>query len=388
MNVCIFSAFEDSMLKQTGGSVRIFNLSKGLASLGNDVVLVIPKYDSMSEKVGDVKIQSFSGFFPRRLLELLSKIMGAYRPTSLFFYDLLFIRRAHRMIRQSDLVQFEQLTAGALLIPFVSTVFKKPVVFDCHDTFQALRVKNTTILRKLLETFIEKQVYRFADFIVVVSEEEKQYLLSLGIGEGRISVIPNGVDTEYFQKSNKIEYRKKDVMKNFQTVIFVGNMSYAPNQEAIRLLSSKIAPRVSEKIKDVKFLAVGKLNEQISLPGIEFTGFVDNLPEVLCYSDVAVAPLLHGSGTRLKILEYFSCSLPVVSTSIGAEGLAVENGIHVLIEDDFYQFASQIVKLLNDKSLSKQLGNAARQLVVENYDWAKIACRLNDVYKKTLASLN
>jgi glycosyltransferase involved in cell wall biosynthesis len=277
-------------------------------------------------------------------------------------------------------------SSGALLIPLVSVIFKKPLAFDCHDTFQALRAKNTTILRKLLETSIEKLAYRFADLISVVSEQEKQYLLSLGIGKRRISVIPNGVDTKYFHKSkNKIEDKKKYGFESFQTVVFVGNMSYSPNAEAIQLLSSKIAPKVAEIVKDVKFLVVGKLQEQISLPGIEFTGFVDNLPGFLCCSDVAVAPLLHGSGTRLKILEYFSCGLPVVSTSIGAEGLAVKDGVNIFIENSIEGFSLRIISLLKNRDLSEHVGDSARTLVERSYDWEKISAKLE---KSLIALLN
>ena len=266
------------MQKDTGASVRIYNLSKGLAGLGNQVELILPKYVESCECIDGVTVQSYKGFFPTKFLKLISKFLGVLRPTTLFFYDPLFIKKASQIIRKADIVQFEQQSAGLLLIPIVAKVFRKPVVIDCHDTFQALRVKNTNFMRKIFETSIEKIIYRFASVILVVSEKEKQFLCSLGINQSCIEVIPNGVDTKYFEKSSKLmDAKEKYGLDGFRTVVFVGNLSYVPNREAIQLLSSVIAPKVSEKNKKVKFLVVGKLQNKIELPGLVFTGFVDNI---------------------------------------------------------------------------------------------------------------
>jgi glycosyltransferase involved in cell wall biosynthesis len=112
------------------------------------------------------------------------------------------------------------------------------------------------------------------------------------------------------------------------------------------------------------------------MPGFVFTGFVENLLDVFSVSDVAVAPLLQGSGTRLKILEYLSCCLPVVSTSIAAEGLEIENGANIFIEDDPEEFAVRTIELLRNKNLSVSVGNKGRKLVVDAYDWKSIAKKL------------
>ena len=121
---------------------------------------------------------------------------------------------------------------------------------------------------------------------------------------------------------------------------------------------------------------------------LTFTGVVYNVAEYLAASDVAIAPLFHGSGTRLKILEYFSCGLPVVSTSAGVEGLEVKNGVNVLIEDDLNEFAVKVIELLKKGALSTRLGKAARELVVNKYDWKKIARQLNTVYQNLLFGTN
>ena len=159
-------------------------------------------------------------------------------------------------------------------------------------------------------------------------------------------------------------------------MIFVGNLAYLPNREATQVLSSVIAPIVLDEIKNAKFLVVGKGRDKLESPGLMFTGFVENVLDVLNISDVAVAPLFHGTGTRLKILEYLSCGLPVVSTSIGAEGLETENGVNIFIEDNLESFALRIVELLNNRELSTALGKAARVLAESTYDWTQITRKL------------
>lgn len=385
MKICILSCFEDLMLKDTGASVRIYHLAKGLASLDHEVHIIIPKEKVTCEYVDGMIVHGIKGFCPTVILKVFCRLIGVSRSTSLFFYDLSFISRISRIIRESDVVQIEQQSAGGLLVPIIKRVLKKPLVVDCHDTFQALRVKHTSMVRKILETFLEKIVYKYADVIVTVSGREKEFLISYGIGQRNIEVIPNGVDTEAFNHLLDVTHIKgRYGLKGFRTVIFVGNMGYLPNKEAVQVIASEIAPKVQKEINNTKFLIVGRIPAKMDLPNLTFAGVVENVAELLAASDVAIAPLLHGSGTRLKILEYFSCSLPVVSTTVGVEGLEVENGVHALIRDNMDEFAIEVTKLLRNKDSSTKLGKAARELVVNKYDWKRIATQLDIVYKNLL----
>ena len=387
MKICILSCFEDLMLKDTGPSIRIYHLAKGLASLGHKVHIMIPNDKMTYEYVDGVVVHGIKGFCPKVILEIFGKLLGVSRSTSLLFYDFLFISRATRIIRESDVVQIEQQAAGGLLVPIIARILKKPLVVDCHDTFQALRVKHTSIIRKILETFLEKIAYKYANVILTVSEREKECLISYGIGHRNIELIPNGVDTEAFNPLLDVTHvQNRYGLKNFYTVIFVGNMEYLPNQEAVQVIASEIAPKVQKEVNNTKFLMVGRIATKMELSNLTFTGVVENVAELLAASDVAIAPLFHGSGTRLKILEYFSCGLPVVSTTAGVEGLEVKSGVNALIEDDMNEFAVKVTKLLKDRALSMRLGKAARELVFNKYDWKKIARQLNTVYHNLLFS--
>lgn len=342
--------------------------------------MILPKYSSNTETVDKISVHELNGFLPKSLLKIIGKIGKIEKPSALYFLDILFAFRASRLVQESDIVQIEQPALSVLLAPFIQKTMKKTVAIDCHDVFQALRVKHTSLVRRIFETFLEKIAYRNADLILTVSQKEKELLISLGYSSQKIIVVPNGVNTELFtQRSDLQETRKEYGLDGSQTVVFVGNLAYEPNREAIKLISSTIAPKVREKVKSVKFLVVGKKREEINLPGITFTGFVYNIAGLLAASDVGIAPLLQGSGTRLKILEYFSSGIPVVSTSVGAEGLVTENGQNIFIDDNLENFSEHIIQLLKDKALSSNMGEAG-QAVAATYDWKKITRALEENY--------
>lgn len=386
MKICILSSLEDSMQRDTGASVRIYYLVNGLAALGNDVQVIMPNEKNDSNHIeNDVEIYGFRGLIPNIVLKAIKRLVGVKRFTSLYIYDLLFISRICPLIQNSDVVQIEQQTAWGLLIPFIKIVLKKPVVIDCHDVFQALRVKHTTSIRKFLEVFSEKLAYDHADMVLTVSKNEKNRLVSYGVNPHKIQVIDNGVDIEAFNPFVDASFIKNHYdLKNFHTIIFVGNMEYLPNLEAVRMIDSKIAPLIKKEVSNVHFLIVGRSPPNMEFPNLTLTGIVDNVAEFIVASDVAIAPLFSGSGTRLKILEYFSCGIPVVSSTVGVEGLDVKNGIHALVEDDLDRFAMGVIKLLKNKELATKLGKNARELVVNTYSWKKSTMNLSKAYHKFL----
>jgi glycosyltransferase involved in cell wall biosynthesis len=372
------------MEKDSGASVRIYHLVRGLFSQGNSVNVIMPGKENMCTDVDGVKVYFIRGFLPIRVLEILRRLIGVARPTSLYFYDFLFILRLRRRIQEADIVQIEG-PAGGVLALLIRRFLRKIVVVDCHDVFQALRLEHTSTLRKMLATSLEKLSYGSADLVLTVSKKEKDYLASYKIKENRVEVVPNGVDTTLFVRYDSSNIRARYALGRHRTVIFVGNMEYWPNREAVQAIAYEIAPRVRKEITDARFLVVGRTPREMALPGLIFTGVVENVAEFLAASDVAIAPLFHGSGTRLKILEYFSCGLPVVSTSVGAEGLDVADGMNIIVEDNMDEFSAKIVELLNDHESSLKLGKRARELVVEKHDWKRIAAKLNEAYFNLLS---
>lgn len=372
------------MQMDSGPSTRIYYLAKSVRNLGHEIHIIIPGGNSEFKWSEDLWVHRVNGFLPGIIFQFLSVVFGILRPTSLYFYDFLFVLRTFRIMQGCDLVQIEQPWAAGLFIPFLSKISAKPLIVDSHDVFQSLRTKRT-IARRVLETFLERVTYQWANVILTVSEEERMFLTQFSIPKDKILVIANGVDTEIFAPSVNRSLFDEERSKGNLKVIFMGNMEYWPNTEALTIIESKIVPNVLEQVSEVEFLIVGRGVSKSRRSSLIFTGTVEDVRDYLNVSHVAIAPLRHGSGTRLKILEYFSCALPVVSTPIGVEGLDVEDGVNVLIEDDIEEFAKRLVELLMNRELREQLGSAARNLVVSKYDWKEMGKQLDSIYYSLLA---
>jgi glycosyltransferase involved in cell wall biosynthesis len=157
-------------------------------------------------------------------------------------------------------------------------------------------------------------------------------------------------------------------------IIFSGNLEYHPNVEAVRWFHSHVWPRIRERALGTMWKLVG-INEHavrsivMGDDRIQITGPVDDAVAALAEAKVCVVPLLSGSGTRFKILEAWAAARPVVSTSLGAEGLGAKHEQHLLIADNVDAFADAVIRLLNDPALRQRLGDAGRDLYVENFTW-------------------
>jgi glycosyltransferase involved in cell wall biosynthesis len=155
-------------------------------------------------------------------------------------------------------------------------------------------------------------------------------------------------------------------------VLFQGNLDYPPNMDGAEWLADHIAPRIRATIPGTEVRLVGppaRSIKSLHRPGVvTVVGQVPFMEDELARATVAVVPVRFGSGTRVKILESFAHLIPVVSTTVGAEGLDVEDGVHLLLADDPEAFAAATVRLLGDPELRVRLTEGARSLYLERYD--------------------
>ncbi len=226
-----------------------------------------------------------------------------------------------------------------------------------------------------MRVYERRQVRKF-DHCLIVSETDHLSLLKLA-PDVRATVIPNGVDTEYF--------RPVGCPTDGKNIVFVGSMNFQPNIEAVLWFYRSILPLIRDRIPKVHFTIVGwqPPQEIIDLgddPAITVTGTVDDVRPYIDEAAIFVVPLRLGSGTRLKILDAWSMGKAVVSTSVGAEGLPVQSEENILLADDAGTFASAVVRLLDDGPLRERLGKNGRELVLAQYAWDTIVDRLNSVY--------
>lgn len=176
---------------------------------------------------------------------------------------------------------------------------------------------------------------------------------------------------------NAIPLRPPPSARHDHAVVFSGNLEYHPNQSAVRFFRQQVWPRLRERWPDLIWRLVGKNPHAVRQwtagdPRIEVSGSVLDAIEEIARSQIAVVPILAGSGTRLKILEAWAAGLPVVSTRLGAEGLPVENGRDILLADRGAEFVEAVSRLLESRDLCEQLGAAGRQLLESRFTWEKV----------------
>lgn len=224
-----------------------------------------------------------------------------------------------------------------------------------HYTLEAAALKN-----------VELGLLARADLISVTSERERQRLEVILPGVN-VVVTPNGVDCEAFAPDpQRMEIEGR--------VVFTGSMDYHPNEQAAHFFAEAIWPRVRAEVPGATWYLVGarppaSFKRLAMTPGVTITGTVPETRPYLRDAAVAIAPLLVGGGTRLKILEALAMGKAVVTTTLGYEGLDAVPGESLLVADEPGAFAAAVVRLLRDGAERARLGAAGRALVERAYSW-------------------
>jgi sugar transferase (PEP-CTERM/EpsH1 system associated) len=256
------------------------------------------------------------------------------------------------------------------------------IAYHQYDRIYRIETKKLRKLRlwfysRMMRTWEPNYAAKF-NLNITMSDIDRDLLLSQN-PRLRIASIPNGVDTKEFQVLLPPPEGDKHL-------IYVGNMGYRPNVDAATYFCEEILPLIQQEIPDVEFWIVGNqpLPEVYDLQNefVHVTGRVEDVQPFYQQSSVCVIPLRAGGGTRLKILESMALGRPVVSTSVGAEGIAVKDGENILIGDDPQTFADQAVRLLQDKAAWQKIATQARQFAVDYYDWDAITEKLLDTFSQ------
>jgi glycosyltransferase involved in cell wall biosynthesis len=231
-----------------------------------------------------------------------------------------------------------------------------------------------TQYRRMLR-FEARALSRF-DGVLAVSAADAETLRRLypDLIQAPIHVVQTGVDTEFFRPVTTAVTPK--------SLVFTGSMDWLPNEDAMLFFYREILPRIREQEPDVSLTIVGRaptpaVARLAQDPAITVTGRVDDVRPHLANGAVYIVPLRIGGGTRLKIFEAMAMGKAVVSTAVGAEGLPVRDGEHLLLADAPDAFASAVVRLFRDHDRRRAIETAARSLVVTQYDWAAVATDLD-----------
>jgi glycosyltransferase involved in cell wall biosynthesis len=219
------------------------------------------------------------------------------------------------------------------------------------------------------------------DRCTAVSEVDRRLLMTVN-PRLQVDVVANGVDTKAYQP----------LARNGApaSLLFVGTMSYSACADAVLYFCSEVLPLIRQAIDNVEMWIVGTDPPpevlQLNGNGVHVTGRVESVVPYYRRSTVCLVPLRAGGGTRLKILEAMALGRPVVSTTVGCEGLDVTDEVHLLVADSPEQFAEATLRLLGDRVLYQQMVSNARQLVVDRYDWDALAAQMIKIYGELYTS--
>lgn len=264
-----------------------------------------------------------------------------------------------------------------------------PSVIDLHNVYSLLTqrtaeeevnwLKRAFLRRQArLLAAMESRAARDCTALLAVSQQEAEHFRSLGAKS--VHTVPNGVD--YPALADLPDRRPADP----PVVLFLGTMSWRPNAAAASFLATGVMPQLRVRFPSARLLVVGRdppqdLKALSGANGVEVTGGVPDVKPYLLEASVMAVPLDTGGGTRLKILEAFAAGLPVVSTSVGAEGIDATPGRHLILAER-PAFAAALVNLLSSPDAAASMAAAARLLARDVYDWQRIGRAAAEVVRR------
>jgi glycosyltransferase involved in cell wall biosynthesis len=270
-----------------------------------------------------------------------------------------------------------------------------PTLYDAHNAEWLLQARmaatdlaNRRPLGGLYSALQARRLRRYegavvsrAGAVAAVSPADAAALAAVGRPR-RLAVVPNGVDTAALPR------RRGE--GDGRTVLFTGTMDYRPNVDAVAWFVERVWGLVRAGWPEARFRVVGRaptaaVRRLVRWPGVEVLGEVADAAPYFAEATVYVAPLRIGGGSRLKLLEAGAHGVPIVSTSLGAEGIDLVPGRDVVVADEPPAFAGAVVGLLRDPARRRALSDAGRALVEARYDWSRIAPSLESLYRALTA---
>lgn len=371
----------------SGGQVRLFNLIKNLSRSHEITLFSFIRHEEEKKYIDELlkyclRIEVFKKIKPWSLQTLFKTVFSPY-PLLMKMYDLPEVRDKIR--REIDGGNYNLIHAECFYVmQNLSDAPGLPIVLAEQNIeylvyqrfvrkFRLLPLKPLMYFDILKIKFWEKRFWQKVNRLVAMSEEEKKLTGLTGV-----EVVPNGVDTAYFAK--KVFEKDKE-----PTVVFVGNFKWIKNQDALRYLYSEIWPKIVKDMPSAKLLVVGRdiskrlrdfLGEEVTVEeGIE------DIRQAYQKAHLLLSPVRAGGGTSYKVLEAMASSLPVVTTSLGIEGIAAKDGREVIVRDDPEDLAGAVVELLKNEKKREEMGKKAQKLIEEKYDWGKIAAKLGRIWE-------
>jgi glycosyltransferase involved in cell wall biosynthesis len=351
-----------------------------------------PTPESVSESVAGLEQLGTAEAFPilqegsrARLLWDHARSVAQRRAYTVFAYDSSAFRDRLRELLASetfDLVHMDSLDLAAY-VPDLGSV---PIVCGHHNVESALLARRAEAERSwarqrymgLQATLTAGEEARWCPGFagnITCSKVDSGVLRGIAPGS-RVTEIPNGVDVDFFCP----------MPMGTDGIVFVGGHSWFPNRDGMEWFANEVLPDIRARRPDVHVTWVGRVPSDVEKRfsrefGIRATGYVDDVRPYLAGASCVVVPIRVGGGTRLKILDAWAMGRPMVSTSVGCEGLEAVDGGNMLIRDSAAGFAEAVEELLADPNQRQALGSAGRRTAEDHYAWGVIGTRLTELYR-------
>lgn len=246
------------------------------------------------------------------------------------------------------------------------------------DQFKTILLKPLLLLDVLKIKYWESYYWKKATGVVAVSDSDKQVMQAV-VPNLNIGVVPNGIDSVWFAQG-------KYARPHPPTVLYVGNFKWLQNVEAVEILAGTVWPKIKQQVPSAQLSIVGRGVDSrirsLANASIRIDEHVDDIRAAYQNADLLVTPIKGPGGTRLKILEAMASGLPVVSTSVGVEGLSVTNNKEVFISNDYQQMGILAGNLLKNKVLTSRVAKKGQEFVSKNFSWQSISLQLEKIYEQ------
>lgn len=375
---------------QNGAAVRVSKTTEKLAELG-DVWFAAPPGDAGESPEWLRRINLRTSYLTRSALRNEAWLAS------------FLVRENHLLGRQLtnavvSAVSERGVAADVVVAEFPQLSRAARILADAHDA--KLLVNKHNAAYEILETFLEqrpipkavsrravsnlrsfeRETVAAADVTVFQSTADRERFEDVAGTKTR--VIPNGCEYEQIRSGGNPDgvARQLQVKRDSVICVFVGSYRYGPNQRAASIIMNKLAP----SLPDIEFVLVGRDPPESTRENVYTPGYVDDLAGVLHLADVGLCPLFSGSGTKLKMFDYFAAGLPVIATPVSIQGIPVEAGESVVVRETVTEIREAVERLVESPSFREKLGRNSQQIAA-NHSWPSLMREYEDIVTDLLA---
>jgi len=386
-----------------GGRMRIFQLQTLLARLfeGNVVAWDLERDRAVDLLAENPLETAQSGNVPAASRTDIRKTIRDLAALALYTWPRFVVHRTDTSIRERILrwIDLERPTHVVLVHPFAIDLIPQlsrrniEVIIDCQnvesDLAQQISAVNVAESRRLEAVLArrttarwEQLYFRNVSQVWLPSTNDIARQRQISSDQTRFLCVPNALDLSQYPDCS--EPGRSEDIESATDIALPGSFAYGPNVVAAHVLRDRVFPTVKQSIPQARLVLVGRDDRGLAAdlarePNVVATGMVPDTRPYLRDAGVVVVPILQGSGTRFKILEALALGRPVVTTALGAEGLNVRDGEHLLIRE-IDEFPNAIVSVLRHPEFGMQLGREGRKLVERQYSWDVVESILREAF--------